>query len=149
MKLTIETPVEQGYLDVKKGFNESLFKRLSPPFPPVKLLRFDGSEKGNLVSLELNFLLFKQKWTSEITEDKTTDLEFYFVDEGIELPFFLKKWKHKHWVISTGIGSIIRDEITYEAPFGLMTWLLYPALWLQFVYRKPIYKKIFRRDSGL
>lgn len=149
MKLTIETPVEQGYLDVKKGFDESLFKRLSPPFPPVKLLRFDGSEKGNLVSLELNFLLFKQKWTSEITEDKTTDLEFYFIDEGTELPFFLKKWKHKHRVISTGIGSIIRDEITYEAPFGLMTWLLYPALWLQFAYRKPIYKKIFRRDSGL
>ncbi|GMQ31490.1 hypothetical protein [Algoriphagus confluentis] len=149
MKLTIETAVEQGYLDVKRGFDESLFKKLSPPFPPVKLLRFDGSEKGNLVSLELNFLLFKQKWTSEITEDKTTDFEFFFVDKGIELPFFLKKWTHKHRVISRGIGSIIRDEITYEAPFGLMTWLLYPALWLQFAYRKPIYKKIFRRGSGL
>lgn len=88
MKIVIETPVEQGYLDVKSGFNESLFKSLSPPFPPVKLLRFDGSQKGDLVTLELNFIFFKQKWTSEIIDDKTTDLEFFFVDKGIQLPFF-------------------------------------------------------------
>lgn len=145
MQIKLETTVEQGYLDVKARFNESLFKKLSPPFPPVKLLRFDGSEKGDLVTLELNFIFFKQKWTSEITEDNTSDLEFYFIDQGMELPFFLKKWQHKHRVISTGIGSIIRDEIEYEAPFGILTYLLYPALWLQFAYRKPIYKKIFKR----
>lgn len=147
MHIKLETPVEQGYLDVKAGFNESLFKKLSPPFPPVKLLRFDGSEKGDLVTLELNFIFFKQKWTSEISEDKTTDLEFYFIDQGVELPFFLKKWKHKHRVISTGIGSIIRDEIEYEAPFGILTYLLYPALWLQFAFRKPIYREIFKKSG--
>jgi ligand-binding SRPBCC domain-containing protein len=145
MKIHLETPVEQGYLDVKAGFNESLFTKLSPPFPPVKLLRFDGSEKGDLVVLELNFIFFKQQWTSEITEDKTTDLEFYFIDQGLKLPFFLKKWRHKHRVISTGIGSIIRDEIEYDAPVGILTYLLYPALWLQFSFRKPIYRRIFKR----
>lgn len=147
MKLTISTSVEQGYLDVKDGFNESLFKKLSPPFPPVRLLRFDGSQKGDIVSLELNFIFFKQKWTSHITEDRTTDLEFFFVDEGVELPFFLKKWRHTHRVISTGIGSIIRDEIEFEAPFGLMTVLLFPVLWLQFSYRKPVYRRIFKRTA--
>lgn len=147
MQIQLETHVEQGYLDVKAGFNESLFTKLSPPFPPVKLLRFDGSEKGDRVTLELNFILFKQKWTSEITEDKTTEMEFYFVDQGTELPFFLKKWRHKHRVISTGIGSIIRDEIEYDAPFKVLTYLLFPALWLQFAFRKPIYKKIFRRSA--
>lgn len=146
MKIQLETSVEQGYLDVKAGFNESLFKKLSPLFPPVKLLRFDGSQKGDLVTLELNFIFFRQKWTSEITDDKTTDLEFYFVDKGVELPFFLKKWKHKHRVISLGIGSIIRDEIEYEAPNSIVTFLLYPALWLQFAFRKPIYRKIFKRS---
>lgn len=146
MKIQLETPVEQGHLDVKSGFNESLFKKLSPPFPPVKLLRFDGSSKGDLVTLELDFIFFKQKWTSEITEDSTTDLEFFFVDRGMELPFFLKKWTHKHRVISSGIGSVIRDEIEFEAPFGLMSLLLYPVLWLQFAYRKPIYQKLFKRS---
>lgn len=148
MKITIETPVEQGYLEVKSGFNESLFKKLSPPFPPVKLLRFDGSRKGDFVTLELDFIFFKQKWTSEIIEDRTTELEFYFVDQGVELPFFLKKWKHKHRVISAGIGSIIRDEIEFEAPFGLMTILLYPVLWVQFAYRKGIYRMIFKKSAS-
>ncbi|TDK45545.1 SRPBCC family protein [Algoriphagus formosus] len=143
MNLIIETPVKQDYLKVKEGFDEKLFTRLSPPFPPVKLIKFDGSQKGDVVSLELNFLLFKQKWTSLITEDQTNEKEFFFVDEGTELPFFLKKWTHKHRIIKKGDQSIIRDEIEYEAPFKIMTWLLYPALWGQFMYRKPIYKKIF------
>lgn len=148
MKLKIETGVEQGYLDVKAGFDESLFRKLSPPFPPVKVLRFDGCEKGDQVSLKLNFLLFSQKWTSEITEDHTDELEFFFVDEGIDLPFFLKKWRHKHRVISTGIESKIVDEIEFEAPFSWMNWILQPLLWVQFAYRKPIYRKVFRRKGS-
>jgi ligand-binding SRPBCC domain-containing protein len=143
MKLTIETQVQQAYLQVKRGFNESLFKKLSPPFPPVNLLRFDGSKKGDLISLELNFIFFKQKWTSEITEDQTTEKEFYFIDRGIELPFFLKKWTHKHRILKDGEHSLIRDEIEFQAPFWILTWLLYPAMMLQFAYRKPIYKKVF------
>ena len=143
MKITIETHVRQSYLQVKEGFNESLFKKLSPPFPPVKLLQFDGSSKGDLVSLELNFIFFKQKWTSEITEDQTNDQEFYFIDQGVELPFFLNKWTHKHRIIKDGENSIIRDEINYQAPFLILSWLLFPAMLLQFAYRKPIYKKIF------
>jgi ligand-binding SRPBCC domain-containing protein len=145
MKIIIETPVEQDYLQVKAGFDQTLFSKLSPPFPPVKLLRFDGSMKGDIVTLELNFIFFKQKWTSKITDDQTDDKEFYFIDEGIALPFFLKSWEHKHRIIKEGKGSIIRDEITYQGPFAMMTLLLYPALYLQFLYRKPIYKKIFKR----
>lgn len=144
MKINIETQVQQDYLKVKEGFNQSLFTKLSPPFPPVKLLRFDGSKKGDLVTLELNFIFFRQKWTSEITEDKTTDQEFYFVDKGVELPFFLKEWQHKHRIIKSNKGSTIRDEISYKSRGALMTLLLYPALLLQFLYRKPIYKKIFK-----
>lgn len=145
MKINIETPVKQDYLSVKAGFNETLFSKLSPPFPPVKLLRFDGSAKGDIVTLELDFLFFKQKWTSEITDDQTNENEFYFIDEGTELPFFLKTWQHKHRIIKSDTGSVIRDEITYQGPFGIMTLLLYPALYLQFLYRKPIYKKIFKK----
>lgn len=143
MKIIIETSVDQNYLQVKQGFNETLFKKLSPPFPPVKLLRFDGSSKGDLVTLELNFIFFKQKWTSEIVEDQTTDKEFYFIDKGIELPFFLKNWTHKHRIVKDGENALIRDEIEFQAPFGILTLLLYPAMLLQFAYRKPIYKKIF------
>lgn len=144
MKLTLQTRVEQDYLSVKNGFDQTLFQKLSPPFPPVKLLRFDGSSKGDLVVLELNFLFFKQQWTSVITEDVTDEKEFYFIDEGIELPFFLKTWRHKHRVIQEGTGSLIRDEIDFTAPFGWLTVLLYPALLAQFAFRIPIYKRVFK-----
>ncbi|MFC5626567.1 SRPBCC family protein [Algoriphagus winogradskyi] len=143
MKINLSTQVNQDYLSVKNGFDETLFSKLSPPFPPVKLARFDGSKVGDLVSLELDFLLFKQQWTSEISESQTTATEYYFVDIGTQLPFFLKKWRHKHRIIKEGNNSIIRDEIEFSAPFGLATVLLYPAIYLQFLYRKPIYKKIF------
>ncbi|GAA0877566.1 hypothetical protein GCM10009119_05340 [Algoriphagus jejuensis] len=145
MKMVIQTSVEQGYLEVKSGFDQALFLKLNPPFPPVKLLRFDGSRRGDLVCLELDFLFFKQQWISEITESETTELEFYFVDQGLELPFFLKRWKHRHRVISTLSGSIIRDEIEFDAPFGVLGFLLFPVLWLQFAYRKPVYRRYFKR----
>lgn len=145
MKIVIETLVEKGYLEVKEGFTESLFKRLAPPFPPVNVLRFDGCKKGDQVALELNFILFKQKWISLITDDLTTKEEFYFVDEGTRLPFFLGRWRHKHRIISRGEGAVIRDEIDFSGPFAWVTPLLLPALWLQFVYRKPIYRKVFKK----
>jgi ligand-binding SRPBCC domain-containing protein len=144
MKLNLQTRVEQDYLSVKNGFDQTLFQKLSPPFPPVKLLRFDGSSTGDLVVLELNFLFFKQRWTSEITADATDEKEFYFIDKGIELPFFLKTWQHKHRVIQDGTRSLIRDEIDFTAPFGWMTVLLYPALLAQFSFRIPIYKRLFK-----
>lgn len=143
MKISISTKVAQSYLQVKQGFDAALFTKLSPAFPPVKLIRFDGSEKGDIVSLELNFLLFKQNWTSEIIEDKTTEDEFYFIDKGISLPFFLKDWEHKHRVIKHGSFSEIRDEIDYKAPFSILTILLYPILYLQFAYRIGVYKRVF------
>ncbi|MCE7055923.1 hypothetical protein LZF95_14675 [Algoriphagus sp. AGSA1] len=143
MKINFSTKVSQDYLSVKKGFDKTLFQKLSPPFPPVKLLRFDGSEVGDLVSLELNFLLFRQRWTSEITDSHTDKSEYFFVDEGVELPFFLKKWKHKHRIIKEGNHTKIRDEVEFDGGSGLLSLLLYPALYLQFAYRKPIYKRVF------
>jgi ligand-binding SRPBCC domain-containing protein len=144
MKLMLRTPVNAPLATVWNGFDESLFKKLSPPFPPVKLVRFDGSQTGDVVSLELNFLLFKQKWTSLITDQRETEQEIYFIDEGRELPFFLSYWRHKHRLIRTeGNGTLIADEIEYRTPFILFDYLMYPLLRGQFAYRGPIYKRLF------
>lgn len=143
MKITINTTVTASMPTVWKGFDETLFTKLSPPFPPVNLLRFDGSMTGDVVSLELNFIFFKQEWTSLITDQNETDREIYFVDEGRKLPFFLSFWRHKHRLIKEGTGTIIADEIEYRTPFILFDYLMYPLLWAQFAYRGPIYKRIF------
>ncbi len=145
MKIQITTTVEQPAYQVMAGFNEELFLKLNPPFPPVRLLQFDGCKKGDKVSLELNFIFFKQRWVSEITADEQGSDYFVFVDEGRQLPFMFTSWRHEHRIEQRPNGSVIIDRITYESGTKLFSLLLYPILILQFMYRKPIYKKMFRR----
>lgn len=143
MHLTLTTSVIQPLHQVWKGFDHKLFNKLSPPFPPVKVLRFDGSQIGDEVHLELNFLFFKQQWISLIIDQKNTKNEVYFIDKGIRLPFFLSYWHHKHRIVSTEAGSKIIDEITFRTPSILTDYLFFPLLYFQFLYRKPIYRKNF------
>ncbi|WP_234733624.1 SRPBCC family protein [Tellurirhabdus bombi] len=144
MKLVVRTQVEQPLPQVWAGFDQRLFDQLNPPFPPVRVVRFDGSQKGNVVHIELNFLFFRQDWISLITDQQETDKEIFFIDTGNKLPFFLSFWQHKHRLLRQGHQTIIADEVTYKTPGGwLMDWLFYPILWAQFVYRKPIYKRYF------
>lgn len=144
MHLKITTKVDQDYHLVMQGFNQQLFEKLNPPFPPVRLLRFDGSKKGDVVSIQLDFIFFKQLWTSLIVEDGLDAKEAYFIDEGIKLPFFLTYWQHRHRVVKDRQHALIIDDIHFKTPFRLMDYLMYPIMWLQFLYRKPVYKRVFR-----
>lgn len=143
MKFEVRTKVDQPLKKVKEGFDESLFRELSPPFPTVKVLKFDGSKPGDLVEIELNFLVTKQRWVSQITDEHNTESHYYFKDEGLELPFMLKSWQHTHHIISREEGSEIVDEVVFSSGNRFMDILIYPALLLQFLYRKPIYRRIF------
>ncbi len=128
---------------IKQGFTRDLFLSLNPPLPKVRLIRFDGCKTGDQVGLELNFIFFRQQWVSEIVDDEEDELVWLFVDRGVKLPFFLKSWKHKHIVQSRNAGSEIIDDITYSTGYLVTDVLLYPLLFVQFLYRKPIYRKWF------
>lgn len=145
MRLTLQTNVQKPPNEVFEGFTEALFIKLAPPFPPVRLRRFEGSEVGNVVELELNFILFRNIWQSLITHKETTSEEIYFIDEGKKLPFFLRYWRHKHRILKHETGSQIIDEIVYKSPFWILDYLLYPMMYFQFAYRKPIYRKYFKK----
>jgi len=144
MQIRVATQVAQPLQQVKDGFTQELFLKLNPPFPKVKLLRFDGCKKGDFVELELNFLLAKQKWVSEITFDNETPDRFEFIDEGMALPFPFSYWKHHHILIASEYGCEVIDQIDYKAGNKFLSVLLYPLLLLQFIYRKPVYKKVFK-----
>lgn len=144
MKILIKTQVNQSILKVWEGFDLNLFEALSPPFPPVEVKQFDGCREGDLVNLELNFLFFKQNWISEIIEQRSSETTIYFIDKGIKLPFFLKYWHHQHLLVKEGTGTIIIDNIEFNTPSTITDFLFYPLLYLQFLYRKPIYKKYFQ-----
>ncbi|MGB0522069.1 MAG: SRPBCC family protein [Flammeovirgaceae bacterium] len=145
MRLIIKTKVAQSLNEVWKGFSAELFKQLNPPFPLVNLKRFDGSETGNEVHLELNFIAFKSQWVSVITDHDLQDDEIYFIDEGKVLPKLFKYWKHRHRILKDGENSIIVDDITFKSPSVILDILLLPALYLQFLYRIPIYKRVFSK----
>ncbi len=146
MNLVFHTEVDQTPQEVIEGFNKELFIQLAPPFPKVNLLRFDGSKTGDIVQLELNFGFFKQRWTSVIIDDFESSDEYYFIDKGTELPFPLKFWVHKHIIKKHLNGAVIIDQVEFKGPNKVVDVLLYPALALQFLYRKPIYKKVFGKN---
>jgi ligand-binding SRPBCC domain-containing protein len=144
VKIKIQTEVGASLEDVKQGFTSSLFLKLNPPFPPVKLKEFGGCVTGDKVALELNFLLFKQNWISDIVDDGENNHKWFFVDKGVVLPFFLSSWKHRHIVQQHEEGSMIVDDINYTTGTILSDLIFYPLLYLQFLYRKPIYRRIFK-----
>lgn len=146
MRVHITTQVSADLATVKAGFDQELFLKLNPPFPSVKLLRFDGCKTGDWVELLLDFKFSKQKWVSEITFDNENDQVFEFVDEGREMPFPFSYWRHHHHMKTSGSGCLITDSIEYQAKNKFLTFLVYPILKLQFLYRKPIYRRVFRQN---
>ncbi|WP_460975862.1 SRPBCC family protein [Spirosoma knui] len=149
MKLVLKTQVNTSLSIVWSGFDRALFSQLSPPFPPVEVVRFDGCLQGDVVHLRLNFGVFRQDWISLITDQQRTDSEIFFIDEGTRLPFFLRYWRHRHRLIrDESDKTILIDDITYRTPFWLTDYLFYPIMWLLFAYRKPIYRRVFNKQRG-
>ena len=147
MKLVLKHNVSQSPPQVWSGFTQSLFEKLAPPFPRIRLLRFDGSTTGCTVEVELNFLLFRQIWQSEIIEHGETENEIWFVDRGSRLPFFLSYWLHRHRLIRTDTGTQIVDDIEYRTGAVILDYLMYPMMWAQFAYRGPIYRLAFNKSN--
>ena len=110
---------------------------------PVKLLRFDGCEKGDEVHVKLMGFI---EWRTRITKSHRSDKEISFVDTGGQLPFFFRRWRHHHRIQNDGAtGSTIIEDITFSTGYLLTDYLLYPLLYIQFLYRIPIYQKRFGR----
>ena len=146
MHVTLRTAVSQPPAVVMAGFTRELFVALAPPFPRLRLLRFDGCHSGDRVEIELDTLVKRLSWTSLIVDDGTQpDGTHFFVDEGQVLPPPLRFWRHRH-LIQPGPngGSVIVDALEYRTASRLLDVLIYPAMWAQFAWRRPIYRRWFR-----
>ncbi len=153
MQILFKTAVEKPYNDVIAGFTLDLFERLSPKSPPVNVKRFDGCKQGDEVHIEMVVPVLNrtEEWISrivkagEISGHDTFNDEWYFIDEGVKLPFFLTYWRHVHRVVKAEDGSaVIIDDIEYRSP-----WYMMPAVHLvlsgQFAARQPIYREYFKK----
>ena len=146
MHVTLHTAVTQPPAVVMAGFTRELFVALAPPFPRLRLLRFDGCRTGDRVEIELDTLVKRLPWTSLIVDDGVQpNGTHFFVDEGQILPPPLRFWRHRH-LIQPGPkgGSVIVDALEYRTASRLLDFLIYPAMWAQFAWRRPIYRRWFR-----
>ena len=85
MTIRLESIVNAPIDKVKSHFAKDLFTYLLPP--GAKLLRFDGSQTGDIVHLRLPGA---GEWMSEIVSHGEGEGEWYFVDQGKILPMGLK-----------------------------------------------------------
>jgi len=144
MKIYIETIVHQNYEKVLAGFDRNLFEALKPPFVDMTLERYDGSTKGDIVALTIKLLGKKSQWVSLISENGQTPNSTWFVDVGETLPSPLKSWRHRHTIerVSEFKAKII-DDIEFKTSSLMLDYAIYPALYAQFAYRIPVYKRYF------
>ena len=146
MRVILRTAVAQTPAQVMAGFTRELFVALAPPFPKLLVRHFGGCHTGDVVEIELDTLVKKLPWTSLITEDGVLpDGTHFFVDEGQVLPPPLRYWQHRH-LLEPGPqgGCIIVDNLEYRTASRLLDTLIYPAMWAQFAWRQPIYRRWFR-----
>jgi ligand-binding SRPBCC domain-containing protein len=147
MFVTLRTTVAQLPAQVMAGFTRELFVALAPPFPKLRVQRFDGCRTGDQVEIELDTLVKRLPWTSLIVDDgQLPDGTHFFIDEGQLLPPPLRYWRHRHLIQpSAAGGSVIVDALEYRTASKLLDALIYPAMWAQFAWRRPIYRRWFGR----
>ena len=149
MHVTLRTAVAQPPAQVMAGFTRDLFEALAPPFPRLRVLRFDGCRPGDHVDIELDTLVTRLSWTSLIVDAGVLpNGTHFFVDEGQRLPPPLRYWRHRHLIEpDPDGGSVIVDALEYRTASQLLDRLLYPAMWAQFAWRKPIYRRWFSKSK--
>ncbi len=147
MRIYIATEVEENYRTVFARFDKDLFLALKPPLIQLNLTRFDGCRTGDKVEMTLGMLGIQQAWTALIVDQKETEEEIYFVDVGQEIPPPIKTWRHRHGIKKLAADkTLIVDDIEFSTGLKLLDVLMYPIMYLQFWYRKPVYKRYFSKS---
>ena len=108
---TIECPVEALW-----EFHSSAeaLRILTPPSRKIEVLSKDLEvREGALHVLKVRQFGIPLVWKARISE---VHPPIGFTDTAEKSPF--KSWRHRHEFIHAEGGSLLRDTVTYEAPFG-------------------------------
>ena len=105
------------------AFHESpgALERLTPPWEQVEIVEGGTSLRpGSRVVLASRVGPFPLRWVAEHTEYEPGRM---FADRQVSGPF--ASWSHRHLFLDDGAGgTILRDEVDYEPPLGLLgRWL--------------------------
>ncbi len=132
------------------AFHESpgALEKLMPPWEKAEVLEGGQSiQVGSRVVLKMGLGPIPLKWVAEHTEYSPPNL---FADKQVSGPF--ARWYHRHHFDPDGQGgTILRDEIDFDPPLGLIGRLLGGGYILRklartFDYRHEMTRKIL--ESG-
>jgi len=73
---------------------------------------------GEYVTFQARHFFIKQKLTSKITEYVEP---YYFVDQMVKGAF--KSLRHEHFFEECNGRTLMKDKLTFEAPFGIIGWI--------------------------
>jgi len=140
----VYAPVERVFAFHER---EDALKLLSPPFPPMRVVRKTGPgiETGSKVELKIGPI----RWTALHTAYQENRL---FADEQIEGPF--AKWIHRHEFESAGGATRLTDRIEYRLPGGVWTnrlfgWAVQLGLQQMFRHRHRVTKRYCETGPSL
>jgi ligand-binding SRPBCC domain-containing protein len=126
--------------------------RLLPPWESSRIIEAAPSlQVGSRATIDTKlFGLLTVRWEALHT---AYDPPRMFEDTQVKGPF--RSWRHRHIVEPHREGALLRDEIEYEPPLGLLgRWgaplLIVPRLQRLFDYRHEVTRKWCeeRRDEG-
>ena len=123
---------------------------LTPPSENACVIQSaEISQVGTQAVIETRILgPFKVRWVAEHT---LYDPPRMFEDIQVKGPF--RSWRHRHIVEPHADGAILRDEIDYEPPLGLLGRIVAPILIQKrlqklFDYRHEVTRKWCERKEG-
>ncbi|MBN2502155.1 MAG: SRPBCC family protein [Anaerolineales bacterium] len=122
--------------------------------PDMKFEIIQGGEAsmypGQLIEYRVQFMpVFKSRWLTEIAH---VQAKRFFVDERRIGPY--RFWYHEHHFAAVENGTLIRDQVTYVLPFGLLGEIVH-RLWVRprlktiFDFRREKVKALFGPSSSL
>ena len=100
-------------------------RRLTPPWEPTRVVQAAADLRvGSTALIETRmFGLLRVHWLARHT---AYDPPRMFEDVQVEGPF--KSWRHSHFVEPHEMGAVLRDEVEYETPLGVLGRLAAPLL---------------------
>jgi ligand-binding SRPBCC domain-containing protein len=124
-------------------------RRLTPPWETSRVIRTAKiSAIGSEAIIETRILgLLPARWVARHT---AYDPPRMFEDVQVSGPF--RHWRHRHFVAPHAGGALLRDEIEYEPPLGLLgrlaaPFLIIPRLEKLFDYRHAATREWCEKDG--